>query len=115
MGLNMKTRKGKKKRSLRVRASGGFTLIEVQVAALIGAISLMAVLDYARVQGELISWIQESRNADGYVDVSGARAILVSTDAGMDAAAPVCEIRLTSIDTSGTYPLAEVVVRQRGF
>jgi hypothetical protein len=74
----------------------------------------MAILDYARVQRELVDWIEESRNSDGVADIGGARVILVATEAGKDAAAPTCEIRLTSIDTSGLYPLAEVVVRQRG-
>jgi len=114
MDANMMTRKGRAKRSLRARASRGFTIIEVQVAALVGAIALMAALDYARVQRELIVWIQETRSADGFIDETNGRAILVSTDAGIDPSAPVCEIRLTTLDTSGAYPLAEIVVRQRG-
>jgi hypothetical protein len=98
----------------RSRASRGVTLIEVQIAALLGVLAFLTIVDYSRVQDQLVSSVEDERWADGSVDATNERFIVVATSVGSSAAEPVCEVRMTSVTFGGLYPTAEVVVRQRG-
>ena len=110
----MTTRKRNRQSPPRFRSSRGTTLIEVQIAAMLAALAFLTIVDYARVQNELIGSIESDRWADGSLDPTNERLVLVATDVGPDAAAPLCEIRITEVDYIGLYPTVEVVVRQRG-
>jgi len=110
----MRKRRGRHSWPRRFRNCRGVTLVEVQVAAMLGILAFLTIVDYARVQDELVSSIEDDRWADGILDATNERVVVVATDVSSAAAAPVCEIRMTSVDFVGLYPTAEVVVRQRG-
>ncbi len=110
----MKERRRNNRTPKRFRSCRGITLVEVQVAAMIGIMTFLTIVDYARVQSDLVGSIEQDRWADGTVDASEKRLVLVSADVGKDAAIPACEIRIADVEFEGLYPTVEVVVRQRG-
>lgn len=110
----MTERRGRRFSPARFRASRGITLIEVQIAAMLGVMAFLTIVDYTRVQDQLVSWIEDERWADGSLDAADERLVIVATSVGSDASAPVCEIRMAGVTYVGLYPTAEIVVRQRG-
>lgn len=89
-------------------APRGFTLIEVQVAIVVFVFGMLAVLGSARVNGALIKSVETERAVDGYVDLSGERAIVTMTGAPGSTGSPPCRVRLEGIDTSGAFPVVEI-------
>ena len=98
----------------RIRSSaGGFTLVEVQIAIVLFVLVMMILLGHGSAFYDLVGWLENERSVHGVVDVDSGRAFVAVSQAGEGAGPPPCEIRLLSIDDSGTYPVAEVQVRQR--
>jgi hypothetical protein len=98
----------------RRRFSAGYTIVEVQIAIILMLIALWGMGSHARIYNQLLAGIEQDNAIQGVVNVGVGRAILAVSSAGADAGPPPCEIRLLSIDTGGTYPVAQVQVRQRG-
>jgi len=88
----------------------GFSLIEVQVAIVLFVFGMIAFLGYARVNGQLVTSMEEQRSVDGYADLATGRAIVVMASEAGTTTAPGCDLILEDIDESGTYPVIEVSV-----
>jgi type II secretory pathway pseudopilin PulG len=94
----------------RFRDRRGFTLIEVQVAIVLFVFGMISFLGYTRVNGQLVTSVEQQRSIDGYADLAEDRAIVVIASAPGTTSAPACDLILQDIDTSGTYPVVEVSV-----
>ena len=94
------------------KGSKGFTLIEVQVAIVVFAFAMIAVLGYARVNGSLISAVENERAVDGYLDLASQRLIVTITGEPGTTGDPESEVELESIDESGSYPIVEISTQQ---
>ncbi len=86
----------------------GFTLVEVQVAIVIFGFAMIAVLGYARVNGDLVASVESERGLDGYADLAAERVSVTMTGEPGTIGAPECDVRLESIDASGLYPVVEI-------
>jgi hypothetical protein len=94
----------------RFRDARGFSLIEVQVAIVLFVLGMISFLGYIRVNGQLVTSVQQQRSIDGYADLPEARAIVVIASAPGTTSPPACDLTLRNIDESGAYPVVEVSV-----
>jgi hypothetical protein len=95
--------------------SRGFTLLEVQVAVVLLVLTLFVLGGHNRVINQLLSGVLEDKRVDGYVDLATERAFLTISESGQGAGTPPCDVRVDSVDTSGTYPRVYVTVEAAGF
>jgi len=88
----------------------GFSLIEVQVAIVLFVFGMISFLGYTRVNGQLVTSVEEQRSVDGYADLTEQRAIIIIASPPGTTTAPACDVALQEIDESGAYPVVEVSV-----
>lgn len=89
----------------------GFTIVEIQVAIVVLAITILTLGSHHRVMNALLRGVVEDRQAAGYVDLSEERAALTFVDDGAGAGPPPCDVRVTNVNLSG-YPRVFVQVEQ---
>jgi hypothetical protein len=100
-------------RALHRRGCGGFTLLEVQVAALIFVLAVFCMIGQARVYRTLLESVESEATLGGVAVVGEDRVVASVSRAGGGAAAPACEVSLHSLDDGGGTLEAEVVVERR--
>lgn len=92
----------------------GYTIVEVQIAVLLMLIAMWGISGHQRAYNSVMGGLETENRVRGVVDVTSERAIVAVSEKGGASGPPQCEIRLVDIDTSGSNPVAEVIVRQRG-
>jgi len=97
------------------RANRGFTLLEVQVAVVLLVLTLFVLGGHNRVINQLLTGVLTDKRVDGYVDLATERAFLTISESGQAAGTPPCDVRVDSVDTSGTYPRVYVTVEAAAF
>ena len=93
------------------RPSGGFTLLEVQIAVLIFTLAMVGMVGSARVYKKLLSSTEAQYRLDGVALEAGQRTIGTVTFVGDDH--PNCELVLSSITTTAGAMEADVYVTRR--
>ena len=91
--------------------SGGFTLLEIQIAVLIFTLAMVGMVGSARVYKKLLSSTEAQFRLDGVALEAGQRTIGTVTFRGDDH--PNCELVLSSIATTAGAMEADVYVTRR--
>jgi len=101
--------------TLRRAASRGFTLVELQIAIVVLLIVTFTMGGHHHIYNQLLAGVSVDQRVDGHFDLFNERGFLVIMAQGKNASAPVCDVRVQSVDTSGSDPEVVVVVEQVPF
>jgi hypothetical protein len=96
---------------MRNAQASGFTIVEIQVAIVVLAVTILTLGGHHRVMNALLRGVQEDRQVGGYVNLSEERASLTFTDDGTGAGPPPCDIKVTDVNLSG-FPRVFVRVQE---
>ena len=110
-GISRTRRHGRLTRLI-AKTQRGFTLVEIQIAILLIVVLLYTLGGHTRVVNQLLAGVQDDKRVAGVVDLTSERAVLSISDTGTGAGAPVCDVRIQSIDFGGSYPEITVLVEQ---
>jgi len=99
-------------RATRARREQGFSLVEIQIAVVVLAISIFTLGGHHRIMNALLRGAQEDRKVAGYVDLSAERAFVLIADRGKDAGPPPCDVKVTSVSFAGPNPVVHVRVQE---
>jgi len=92
--------------------SRGFSLIEVQIAIVVLAISIFTIGGHNRIINLLLQGAQEDRKVAGYVDLSAERVFVLIADSGKNAGPPPCDVKVNSVSFAGSNPVIYVRVQE---
>ena len=94
--------------------SGGFTVVEVQIAVLVLLIALFTLIGHHRVYSDLLDGVTADKRVAGYMDLTDNRLFITLAEQGPNAAPPACHVYVTAVTYSGGSPRVDVVVEQSG-
>jgi hypothetical protein len=96
------------------RGTGGFTLLEVQIAVLVLIVALFTLVGHHKVYNDLLDGVTEDKRVSGYMDLTDNRLVTTLTEQGPDAAPPACHVFVSDVTYSGGTPRVDVIVEDSG-
>jgi hypothetical protein len=93
------------------RADRAFTILEVQVAIVVLAITILTLGGHHRIMNSLLRGVQQDRQAGGFVDLVTERGAMTYTEEGDAPSPPPCNVTVYDSDLTG-FPRIYVRVQQ---